>query len=267
LASQSGIEVTPIKESDIRLTESLYLKQCPAVNRNFVHAETFSTMLGFQEFDTIDLMASEGATIIHDLNVILRNHKQYDVVLDLGTSEHIFNLPVLFENIANLLKIQGYVIHIVPITTLNHGFVLFSPTLFYDVYSENGFDIVDAYMIRNYYLMDTVTISPYSHLRDNHTNALLGYLRPFGGCFISQSFCCVAQKRKSGPFRIPLQGSYQKLYDETKRGEHGEPPSGKHPQRDDWRIGVQRWVTRKSPLFVREVVHLMRTLIYTYRNM
>ena len=268
LASKIALPTVRIKNGDIRLSESLYFKQYPAINQKFVHAETFFKMFGFHEFDAIDIVDFEGATIIHDLNTILQNRRQYDVVVDFGTSEHIFNLPALFENIANLLKPQGYVIHIVPISTLNHGFVLFSPTLFYDLYSENGFEVVDAYMIRNYSLTNVVKISHYDHLKDNHSNPLFGYLKPFAGSFISQSFCCCSRKKNFKSFKIPLQGTYRNLYDKTKsEGESSELLSTKTALKDNWKTEFKMLLTRKSPLFIRKGLHLILTLISTYKAM
>lgn len=47
-----------------------------------------------------------------------------------------------------MLKVGGMVIHSLPSTgCLDHGFYMFSPTLFYDYYTQNQWDIVDFYML------------------------------------------------------------------------------------------------------------------------
>jgi hypothetical protein len=66
------------------------------------------------------------------------------MVYDGGTLEHVFNLPVALTNICRLLKIDGRIIHDSPTSGyLDHGFTSLQPTLFYDFYRAQIFEIND----------------------------------------------------------------------------------------------------------------------------
>jgi len=60
------------------------------------YAEPFLKSLGAREVDSIDASDYESATIIHDMNLpVADQHKTaFDVVLDGGSLEHIFNFPI-----------------------------------------------------------------------------------------------------------------------------------------------------------------------------
>jgi len=60
----------------------------------------------------------------------------------------MFNVPKAFENYNKMLKVGGRVIHSLPSAgCLDHGFYMFSPTLLYDYYSQNRWEIEDFFMI------------------------------------------------------------------------------------------------------------------------
>lgn len=104
--------------------------------------------LGFQHYEDVDFTGREGAAIVHDMNDPLPEpyHDRYDLVFEMGTMEHIFNIKTTFENIIKALKVGGVVCHLSPLNLINHGFYNFSPTLFYDVYRSNGFTDLDLFL-------------------------------------------------------------------------------------------------------------------------
>ena len=58
--------------------------------------------------DSLDNSNFEGANIICDMNSELKNiNKQYDTIIDIGTSEHIFNINQNLINISKLCKKGG----------------------------------------------------------------------------------------------------------------------------------------------------------------
>src|SRR5262249_9244930 len=76
-------------------------------------------------------------------------HGKYDLVLDGRTIEHIFDQAALFRNIHSMLKVGGRVIHMSPSTNhMDHGFYMYSPTLFHDYYSANKYKILTSYLIQ-----------------------------------------------------------------------------------------------------------------------
>ena len=91
----------------------------------------------------IDVSPYEGASIIHDMNnpIPQQYHLQYDFLYDGGSSEHIFNVKQVFDNINSLVKVGGRIASSVPANNqLGHGFYQFSPELYYRYFSpENGY--------------------------------------------------------------------------------------------------------------------------------
>ena len=98
---------------------------------------------GLRRLEHIDVFEGHGATILHDLNLpIPKAHRgQFDVVLDNGTLEHIFNITQALENCASLCALGGHVVMMTPANNYcGHGFFQFSPELFFRTFSEtNGF--------------------------------------------------------------------------------------------------------------------------------
>ena len=109
--------------------------------------------------DSIDNSSFEEASIIHDMNIELENiDKQYDTIIDFGTSEHIFNINQNLINISKLCKKGGRIIHCLPTNNqCGHGFWQFSPELFFSLYSEsNGYistklNLIDNHDHQNYW--------------------------------------------------------------------------------------------------------------------
>lgn len=109
------------------------------------YVEPFLELLGASEVISVDNSDYEGATVIHDMNqsVGLELRERFDVVLDCGTLEHIFNFPIAIKNCMEMLKVSGHLIIHTPVNNqMGHGFYQFSPELFFRVLSEaNGFQI------------------------------------------------------------------------------------------------------------------------------
>lgn len=104
------------------------------------------TALGFADIEYIDIVPNL-ASIVYDLNqpgITSVISKKYDLVLDGGVMEHVFDVRHVFLNATDIVKNDGYIIHILPgNNTFEHGFYQFSPTLFNDYYSANRYDIIN----------------------------------------------------------------------------------------------------------------------------
>jgi SAM-dependent methyltransferase len=122
------------------------------INRCFSHppmtalfADEFFRFLGAKETASVDRNNFEDATLLHDLNEQfpenVRSH--FDLVVDGGTLEHVFNYPAALKNCLELIRVGGHFVTITPVSgQMGHGFYQFSPELFFRVFSaENGFVI------------------------------------------------------------------------------------------------------------------------------
>jgi SAM-dependent methyltransferase len=111
----------------------------------FIPDEYLFSALGFKEFRSLDVSEYENADYRFDLNQPetpehLRG--SWDVIFDGGTIEHVFHLPNALANIFRMLKVGGRIIHIAPSSNhIDHGFYMFSPTLFWDYYCANFYEV------------------------------------------------------------------------------------------------------------------------------
>lgn len=108
-----------------------------------LYAESLLGNFGATRVSSVDASDFEGAYWIHDLNTPIpkSEHEKYDTVIDGGTLEHIFNLPVALKNCMEMVKKGGRLIIDTPTNNwCGHGFYQFSPELFFGVFSEdNGY--------------------------------------------------------------------------------------------------------------------------------
>lgn len=106
--------------------------------------------LGASEVDSIDITDYEGATFTHDMNTQIPEDLAgiYDTVVDLGTLEHIFDIRQALENVSQLCKPEGQILHVLPSDNFSgHGFWQFSPELFFSLYSlENGYRNTEVFL-------------------------------------------------------------------------------------------------------------------------
>lgn len=114
------------------------------------YADDLIRAMGATGVETMDYSGYQGATILHDLNQPAPDHlrEQFDIVLDGGTLEHVFNVPVALASCMRMLKRGG---RFLAVTVANnwcgHGFYQFSPELFFRAFSkDHGFSIVEMYV-------------------------------------------------------------------------------------------------------------------------
>lgn len=102
-------------------------------------------VLGVESLESVDASAYEGATLVHDLNLPNPDELDgaFDVVLDGGTLEHVFNLPVALASCMRMVRQGGSLVLSTPANNqCGHGFYQFSPELFFRVLgAANGFEL------------------------------------------------------------------------------------------------------------------------------
>ena len=105
------------------------------------YAEDLLRCLGAQSVHS----AFEGAQVCHDLNEPIPDElkSKYDVVLDGGTLEHVFDVRQAYKNCMEMVRLGGHYLAISPSNNfMGHGFYQFSPEFFFEAFSEkNGFRI------------------------------------------------------------------------------------------------------------------------------
>lgn len=97
----------------------------------------------------VDFTSDRGMERIADLNEP-HDLGKFDLVIDPGTLEHCFNIGQAFLNACNAVKAGGKILHLNPMTMLNHGFYNLNPTLYHDFYLQNGWEINDCSVIKSF---------------------------------------------------------------------------------------------------------------------
>jgi hypothetical protein len=108
-----------------------------------IETSSFFKEIGF-DVDFFDFDIVRGVEKVIDLNEPLKKEfiGQYDLVLDTGTLEHCFNVGVAFQNMCNFVKVNGIIITASPITKVNHGFWNFSPCVYDNFFTQNGWKVL-----------------------------------------------------------------------------------------------------------------------------
>ena len=120
------------------------------IDQNVYADKLLKQYFNLLSLNALDYSSFEDADIIYDLNIPLENpNKQFNTIIDFGTSEHVFNVTECLKNISNLCKINGHIVHCLPANNnCGHGFWQFSPELFFSIYDNtNGFDETEIFLI------------------------------------------------------------------------------------------------------------------------
>lgn len=114
--------------------------------RNKFSTKDYFKAIGYDDYYSIDINGAYGS-LEFDLNLDIRNtynfRNQYDLVINNGTGEHVFNQHSLYLNFHNLCKKNGLMVNIVPfIDWINHGFYNYNPIFFADLAASNNYEII-----------------------------------------------------------------------------------------------------------------------------
>jgi SAM-dependent methyltransferase len=198
-----------------RSVELLVSKRPWFGTEGFLCGECLFKSLGFEEVVTMDYSQFEGASVLFDLNaadVPAELNTRFDFIMDHGTLEHVFHIPNALNNIFKILRVDGRVLISCPTSNfVDHGFYMFSPTLFFDYFTVNNFVIHSI----------QVTQSTPSQQTDP-----CFYTDYEPGCFNSVSYgglnnsiygtiCIVQKTEKTTGSLIPQQGLYNNIWGQS----------------------------------------------------
>jgi len=244
------------RELEFQLVDS-HLQRAVSENRMLTDTEYFLS-LGFKSVDSMDVSEYEQATIICNLNEEIPQNlrDKFDVIYDGGSTEHMFNVPKALENYNKMLKIGGLMMHALPSTgNMDHGFYMFSPTFFYDYYSQNRWCIDTKYMIQ----------MPYSHM---NTWSLYEYSEP--GPFLEHiefkgrwGVFFVAQKKPDSTYNNNIAQTYfRNLWKHTADGKLADSGTtdGKNLRQTGLLIRLFRMLPERIKTLIRSLVFKMKNV-------
>ena len=187
-------------------------------NKNSYSTKDYFMSIGFKEYKSIDINGAYNSYQF-DLNKdILKTYnfnQKYNLVINNGTGEHVFNQYSLFLNFHNLTKVNGIMLNVLPfIDWINHGFYNFNPIFFADLAASNNYEIIKISLSnRN---------GAELKLDGNNFEILFEQIKPYNNNSKFQKMVDIAKdkigknilivvvtrKLKDQNFKIPLQGKY-----------------------------------------------------------
>jgi len=175
------------------------------------YADEFLKVLGMANPQILDISKYEGATILHDLNypIPLDLKNRFSTVIDIGTSEHIYNITQALQNLKDLCALKGYLLIVSPANSwLGHGFYQFSPELFF-----RTFDVTSGFEIRNLFLIkQKATGDVWCELTDPKSRGRRGTIFTRNRCVVA----VLAQKKfKEENHLLPQQSDYEPAWEKS----------------------------------------------------
>jgi hypothetical protein len=143
-----------------------------------------------------------GTSAAHDFD-LNRNlplvEEPFDISINNGTAEHIFNIAQVFASMHMWTADGGLMIHEAPFTGwIDHGFYCLHPTLFHDLAAANCYEIV---------LVAIEVIESKTIIRLESRDHV-GELARDGKLPNNAMLYVVYRKRGDMAFRVPIQGYY-----------------------------------------------------------
>ena len=194
----------------------------------------YFVQLGFNNYLAIDVNDEMNAVVM-DLNYDLRSkynyQDQFTLVTNNGTSEHIFDQRIVFENIHNLCQVNGIMLHSLPFSPwLNHGFFNYNPVLFRDLAYANNYEWVFCWIgdtsatFKNVdpegFVMEEPVL-PDNKLDKYPKTELTKTIETFKGNNV-QVYAAL-RKTNDNPFVVPFQGKYIRAIDRKDIKEYQQP--------------------------------------------
>ena len=169
-----------------------------------------------KQFDltVFDFTKYEGSEVEWDFNFPIPDkfRNKFDLVIDAGTCEHIFNISQALSNVHLMLRKDGIAYHGGPLCWPNHGFYGYNPTLFADFYEANQCEILEMFLTANFLSQDgkrnrlTALVPKYERFRmsdllKNHSELLK----------LEYNLCTAIKKTKTcEQIVFPIQHKYRK---------------------------------------------------------
>lgn len=157
-------------------------------------------------YDSVDVAPGRKTTIL-DLNI---DHppknfiSQFDIILNLGTTEHILNQINCFKFMHDCLDIDGYIYHQVPLHGwVRHGYFSYHENFFIDLAHSNQYEITDIFITESIgeAVKDISPIrNPYDYSAD--AQSTLDYSAPG---LLGRMMNAIFKKKREEPFRLPLE--------------------------------------------------------------
>lgn len=167
---------------------------------SFAVAKAFyEVVIGTKETFAIDMHGTAAAHKL-DLNKPQTGLRHdHDIIINTGTTEHIFDQRQVFETIHDACRPGGLMFHGVPWRGwLDHGFYCYQPTFFFDLARANSYDII----VCAGFQLGTTWLTYFASMDEIHAMEKAKQLPAELMLYV------VLRKTNTEPFKIPMQGIY-----------------------------------------------------------
>lgn len=136
-----------------------------------------------------------------------RYREYYDIVLNFGTSEHIFNQWNCFRVMHDALKTDGIIYcHLQVTGSLEHGYYFYTPQFFRDMATANGYKIEKLFLSEaGLYKVGSLAIDIRADDTDMTPSPNSAARDPSNVFIPAYNIHVVLRKTKSAPFRCSLE--------------------------------------------------------------
>lgn len=165
--------------------------------------EKFFKSIGLPEIEALDFTDKEGAQHVHDLNkpVPKSLHQKFDIVIDGGTTEHIFHISHALDSCHAMLKPGGVFLSFIAADGwFGHGFFQTGPDVPWRYWHHaRGYEMLEVSLAPRERPAEIIPI-------EDPTGKKRG-----GERFLSGPHMLLTAARKplvAPPYRMPIQGHY-----------------------------------------------------------
>ena len=165
----------------------------------------YRIFLNYRETVAIDFGGTESALKL-DLNQPISLGREFDVVYNGGTAEHVFNVWQFFKTVHDHTTCGGLMIHGAPfIGWLDHGFFNFNPTFFWDLAAANNYTVL-LFMYTEVAPLKLVQIQRREQLAEMAKEGEIGAN--------ANIYVVFGKSQLNQPFITPIQGYYTDMVSE-----------------------------------------------------
>jgi hypothetical protein len=186
------------RQALFRRLDEISRAQRPGISREI--AKVFwEVFLRPRSMTAIDFYGT-GPALKLDLNDPIDLQRQFDVVMNLGTLEHVFNVAQAFKTIHNHTLPGGFMIHGLPFSGwIDHGFYSYNPTFYWDLASANDYGVLamlyaELNPVKLVQLQTREQISEMAKSNQIAKNSL--------------TYAVLRRPAEAHPFRVPIQGCH-----------------------------------------------------------
>jgi len=168
----------------------------------------YRVFLDYERIFAVDLEGTKAA-LRHDLNQPLELEAPFDVALNFGTGEHIFDTCQFFRNVHEATREGGVMMHGMPFQGwVDHGFYTFQPTLYWDLAAANGY-VLSALLY--------CELDPPKMVQIEAREDMVDMLEQGKVARNAMLYAVLLKGSERAPFRVPMQGYYARTISQRAR--------------------------------------------------